>query len=1488
MTKTILKCFSWAVVCLLMATNAMAGTANLADAPLVTSSASTVQPNVFLMMDDSGSMNWDFVPDWPPGTAPFSTSTFGRASNQCNGIYYNPAVTYTAPVKADGVTYYPNSSFTSAWMDGYNTSNGAVDLSSKFRLGLFNNSGAPTSGVAAYYYYYLGTQTTAAQKNYYDSSSTFFTECNTPAGSLTATITVSGSTSTSVTGITVNGVQIMNAASTASSSSSTVATNIASKITLGGYSATASGSTVTIAGPSTAATYTPVIVKSGSMALTPSAFSPFAKIIVSATSGPGGTDERTNFANWFSYYRTRVNMMKTGSGLAFRALDTHYRVGFATMNNNSGTDLVNLATFDSTQKTAWYDKLYKVTVGSSTPLLGALSRAGLMYAHKLPGNTLNTVTANDPMQYACQQNFTILSTDGFWNDQSNSDLKGSMVGNVDGAYPRPYNDGGATVVTNKTPTVTTTVTTTPRTVVSGKDRTDRTTTPSTHSRTDTYTRTQVTTSTAGCSGTKKKVTTTTYSGTNTETQAFSSYSDQLFRQLTTTVNADTSTVVSTSTHTVVTTNGVVTSDTTAVSNTAPSNSSSVTSTSAAAATAIGSPTTSTGGAAASTYSPAKTVAAISWGSPTSSSTTSCQSSGSASDTLALSSSGAWGATTATGSASTSTGSWSTSPSPYPTTSNGTASSAVTGPTTGATTTTTIVTGGVPNTLSDVAMYYYATDLRDSGLSNCTGALGAGVDVCANIVPSSAQDTASWQHMTTFTLGLGAFGRMVFSPSYATDTSGDYFSVKNGTLANPGGGVCSWGTNGQPCNWPTPDVSGTPENIDDLWHAAVNARGAYFSATDPTALSSGLTNALSGIAARTGSSAAATTSNPNVTSGDNFVFSSTFDTAIWDGELVRQQLDLTSGALSSTIDWSAQGQFDASAAARNIYTYDPTNATAHAKPFLWANLTTTEQNYFNSSNISTLSQFCSSGVTCLSAASQTAAAGSNLVSFLRGDRSNEGASTDTSKYYRQRSTTATPHPNAVLGDIVNAEAVYVKGSLYTYADSLYSNFITNNSTRTGMVYAASNDGMLHAFNAGTGAEVWAYMPSFVLPNLYKLADKNYANLHQYFVDGTPVVGDVYFGGAWHTILVGGLNKGGRGYYALDVTNPSSTPTVLWEFSDANLGYSYGNPVITKLSNGTWAVLVGSGYNNVSPGDGQGRLFVLYAEPGAGGTAQVVRSIPTGVGDATTPSGLTKISAWVDNPMVNNTALRAYGGDLQGNLWRFDINAGTKQLLVTLKDSSGNPQPITVKPELGEVGNTAMVFVGTGRYLGNPDLSDISKQSFYGIKDKLDASTYASSRTGFIRQTETTSTCPAGTPATICTTGQTVRITSTTNAVNLASDNGWYTDLPDSGERADTDPTLGLGTIAFTTNVPNATACTAGGYSYRYFLDYATGAPVSTAGTVVGVKLGNALGTRPVLVHLPNNTIIELTRLSDGTTVSSNVPIGNAAANTRRVSWREIVN
>ena len=124
-------------------------------------------------------------------------------------------------------------------------------------------------------------------------------------------------------------------------------------------------------------------------------------------------------------------------------------------------------------------------------------------------------------------------------------------------------------------------------------------------------------------------------------------------------------------------------------------------------------------------------------------------------------------------------------------------------------------------------------------------------------------------------------------------------------------------------------------------------------------------------------------------------------------------------------------------------------------------------------------------------------------------------------------------------------------------------------------------------------------------MYKLADATYETNHRFFVDGPITVGDAYNGTTWKTILVGGLGRGGRGFYALDVTDPA-VPKALWEFGtaqDSDIGYSYGNAIITKrATDGKWVVIFASGYNNnLSPGDSKGRLYVVDAftgEPAAG--------------------------------------------------------------------------------------------------------------------------------------------------------------------------------------------------------------------------------------------------------------------------------------------------
>ena len=755
---------TWTACFLALTVPAQATTTDLASSPLVTAAPVTVSPNIFLMMDDSGSMDWDYMPDYSNNPY-FNTNTYGYQSSQCNGVFYNPNITYITPVDSTG-THYTNSSFIAASMDGFKQASRTINLSTNFNIGLSqSNTNPPSQGYPAFYYKYRGSQSTPTLKNYLSSNSTFYLECNSDAPQ-----------------------------------------------TPGSSGGSTPGSSV------------------------------FTYVKVSATSGPNGTDERTNYANWFSYYRTRINMMKTATGLAFSPLTSKYRVGFATMNNNGGTQFVNLTPFDSSGKSAWYTKLYGSSASSSTPLLQALSTVGLMYANKLHGNKLNTVTATDPIQYSCQQNFAILSSDGYWNDQTNQTLTAgpstTAVGNQDGTEPRPQYDGASSTTTKST---------------SQQLQTQQQILQSTGQIQKQTTQIQISTSQLQSRGSINSGNSwSTWNNAPICTAISSGPIQTQCRSILTGPSNVSSCSAGTS-------NGLTTTCTNLVVPYA--NASSCT------AGIVGGLTTTCQTIPLTSSTPASSCSA---GKSSSGIVTTCQTI-SLSNLTPIANCSASSASSSNNYVTTTCSTLNTGPTTVPTCSPQTATlnNNWTTNTCGAT----VSSGGTNNTLADVADYYYKTDLRSIALGNCTGNLGSATDVCTDDVPTTTQDTASWQHMTTFTLGLGAPGRMVFSPAYSTDTSGDFFSVANGLSANPLSGICTWQTKGI-CNWPTPNKLGTPENIDDLWHAAVDGRGLYFSATDPSELSTGLNNALKSLQSITGNSSAATTSNPNVTNGDNYVFSST--------------------------------------------------------------------------------------------------------------------------------------------------------------------------------------------------------------------------------------------------------------------------------------------------------------------------------------------------------------------------------------------------------------------------------------------------------------------------------------------------------------------------------------------------------------------------------------------------------------------------------------
>lgn len=755
------------------------------------------------------------------------------------------------------------------------------------------------------------------------------------------------------------------------------------------------------------------------------------------------------------------------------------------------------------------------------------------------------------------------------------------------------------------------------------------------------------------------------------------------------------------------------------------------------------------------------------------------------------------------------------------------------------------------TLSDIAMKYFTENLRPT--------LPAGkVPVNQYDVGPNADKNPNL-HMNTYALGLG--------------TTGFIFGADAAITQDPF-------TNAP--TWIDPNSAArSPSSIDDLWHATLNGRGEMFSATDTDTARQSIQDVVDTIVSKDGAAAAVAVSNPNVTTTDNASYATTYNSGSWTGDLFAYPLDTTTGNTNFNAPiWNPAPKLqldvrDLSTTPRLIATYSGSSGTGQGRAFTSAGLSSAQKALLNS---------------------PSATDADNVIGFLRGVRTDEGT------LYRTR-----VH---LLGDMINAEPTVFRESFNDYFDTGYSVYKGTTATRTKLVLQGANDGMLHAFNAASGAEEWAYIPNLVIQEgnlnvLTRTADFT----HKYFIDAAPTLADVDFkqvtgatgsGTDWRTIAVGGLGKGGKGFYALDLTTPTASDEaalaakVLWEFPNgstdatdkANVGYSFGRPVVAKIGS-TWYVMVSSGYDNgaLTGGDGKGYLFLLNPATGA-----VVHRFTTNVGTSADPSGLTHLSAYVDNASVDATVEYVYGGDLLGNLWRFDFTANasnnwTVSKLATLVDSAGNYQPITTAPSLTEVeisgADKRFVYVGTGRYLGDSD-----------IPGTVGANTHASQTQTVYGLIDDETSSPEITPLRNSLQQQTLGSVSsglrslTSDTVDYATKKGWYVDLPLSGERINNDPVLQFGVLAFTSNIPSTDPCAPGGSSFLNFFDYKTGGAIPNS-TFSSKFLGNALASRPILIKLPSGQIKVIIRKSDATTVTENFPTPVSSATIRRMSWRELM-
>ena len=607
---------------------------------------------------------------------------------------------------------------------------------------------------------------------------------------------------------------------------------------------------------------------------------------------------------------------------------------------------------------------------------------------------------------------------------------------------------------------------------------------------------------------------------------------------------------------------------------------------------------------------------------------------------------------------------------------------------------------------------------------------------------------------------------LFRPSSSITATASF--IKNDPLwyAAKWGGFNDLNNNGLPDSeeWDS-KIKGKPDN--------------YYLVTNAGLLKKQLSAAFEAIKETTGTASAVAVATGKAY-GDGDLYQAQFDSKDWSGKLVASQpATKATGTVEQVIKWDAGAgkKINEQPSSRKLVTYKPSASGGEGILFDWNEIDPVQQQVLSldeGGNYDTKAQ--------------------DRLNFLRGDKTQEEGK--PAAIFRKRSSN--------LGDIVNSNPVYVSLPLMRYdmecVSEKYSgdakSFREKNAARNRMIYVGSNDGMLHGFNAGSkdlisgdGEEEFAYVPSVVFSNLSRLTWQSYNTVpgetdpsvgglynskHRYYVDSTSIVSDACLKTGWGSVLVGRLGAGGRGVFALDVTDPLAfdKTKVLWEFTaanDADLGYTFGGSWIVQMNNGKWAVVFGNGYNSdeatglcddglpvgegcdkderdaklIPAGSGNAVLFIVDVNTGA-----VIKKLPVPalcsdgkpVGTGCTSPATPISSVGLSSPNVYDVDGDGkmdwiYAGDMAGHLWKFDVRSSntldwavkllfTAKMFDLTKKDDGVPQPISSAPVVMKhpEGGTLILF-GTGRYLNNKDPADRdsdnpldSVQSYYGIWDQ----------------------------------------------------------------------------------------------------------------------------------------------------------------------------
>ena len=710
-----------------------------------------------------------------------------------------------------------------------------------------------------------------------------------------------------------------------------------------------------------------------------------------------------------------------------------------------------------------------------------------------------------------------------------------------------------------------------------------------------------------------------------------------------------------------------------------------------------------------------------------------------------------------------------------------------------------------------------------------------------------------------------------------------------------------------------DLDGVPQSNE--WDSDADGDpDNYFTVTNPGEMRTTLQRAFNAIEEASGGANEVGVSSGSLVDTSR-IYEATFQSGSWYGDLTSRAIDVE-GNIADTFDWNVNTRLESQIEndSRTILTYKPSQDRGIA--FRWP----TDLNNLGDDELDdTQVNYLSRDPTTNSSDNR----GADRLDFVRGVAFDD---------FRTRIKP--------LGDIIASTPQLVGPPVYYYSDNWgegqpetdnpYSAFGKQYATRDRTLYVGANDGMLHAFDAGslvdgewtagTGDEVFAYVPSIAYKNLPELTSVDYG--HKYFVDVSPTIGDAIIDDNWRTVLVSGMGKGGQGVFALDVTDVDSVSedgadaTVLWEFTEADnagrLGYVFTSPLIARMHNGKWAAIFGNGYNSTaddghSSSDGRAAIFIVDLE-----TGELIKELTGNLASLTKANGINAPTAVdLDNDSIVDII---YAADLRGRITKYDVRSENPDnwtrignRVIVLSDSGGADLPVTAGISVGShpTGQGVMIYAATGKYLEPSDQEGLGHvQSIFGIWDN---SPFSANNSRFpnndfsklLKQSinnEKTLTYDSDGDGTQDSSAF-IR-ESTQTEIDWDVHRGWQMtlDYPDEqGEQVITRPLLREGRLIVSTQIPGGDECNPSQDGWLMLLDADSGAMpdpsidldedgiFSLDETFSGVKGINNPLSAPTIVATPVDDII-LTNDSEASGATSTTL--DSTSQTGRVNWREL--